>query len=254
VRVPIAIAFLAWVQPLPAQMPWTIHLPQRGAAIDILRPKLQGGGSSLTTFAVYLSGRLPLGGTSSLRFELPFALASDASSSTIGNPYIGVEDGHEKGLSFEAGLRGPLTSETEFPAAEIGAYSDVTRFEAFVPNSAVLSARARYRFTDTSGFIFEAGGGPSGLIPTKGGNAELILHHHMWAGYRGTDAWMAVGFGGWTIITEDGTIARRTIHQVGGSLGLSSGSVRPAFHVIVPLNANSEVGVVLGFGVAIAAK
>jgi len=259
-RVLAAIAVLGLVPPLEAQMPWTIHLPQRGAAIDILRPKFQGGGTSLTSVAVYLSGRVPLGVTSSLRFELPFALltSSGTSSSTIGNPYIGVEDGHETGLAFEGGLRGPLTSETEYPAAQLGAYSDITRFEAFLPNTVVLSARARYRVSDTSGFMFDAGGGPSGWIPTKGGGqAEVVLHHHMSAGYRGPGTWVAIGFGGWTIITHGtGGVARRTINQVGGSIGFNSGQVRPAVHVIAPLDDGygSLVGVVVGFGVAIVAK
>ncbi len=245
--------------PLHAQMPWTTNLPQRGLALDILRPKFQGGGTSLTSVAAFLSGRFPMGSLA-LRFELPAARGSDpfsGSSSTLGNPYVGLETRGETGLGFEAGLRGPLTSENEF-AAEIGAFSDITRFEAFLPNTAVVATRARWRLQDTSGFTFDAGGGPSVLFPTKGGgDPELTLHHHMSAGYRGRDVWASVGFAGWTIITEDaGGVGERTINQIGASLGLAAGQVRPALHVIAPLDDgyNSLVGVVIGLGVSVTMK
>ncbi len=243
------------------QMPWTTNLPQRGTALDILRPKFQAGGTSLTSVAAYISGRFPTGGIA-IRFELPLAYASTSgpfgsTSFTFGNPYVGIESGADTGLAFEAGLRGPAASENEF-AAQLGFFSDITRFEAFVPNSATVSGRARWRLHDESGFTFDAGGGPSVVFPTNGqGDAELILHHHMTAGYRGRDAWASVGFGGWTFVTEDaGGVGQRTLNEIGASLGFASGTVRPAVHVIVPLDDeyNALVGVVLGFGVSVAVK
>lgn len=245
-----------------AQMPWTTNLPPRGMALDILRPKFQAGGTSLTSAAAYVSGRFPTGGIA-IRFELPLAYASTSppftgSSFTFGNPYVGIESGPDTGLAFEAGLRGPAASENEFGAAQLGFSSDITRFEAFLPNTATVSGRARWRLHDASGFTFDAGGGPSIMFPTKGGgDAELILHHHMMAGYRGRDTWVSVAFGGWTIITEDaGGVGARTLNEVGASLGFAGGNVRPAVHVIVPLDDqfSSVVGVVLGLGVSVAVR
>ena len=256
-RLHMLIPILVVASPLSAQVPWTANVPQRGIALDFLRPKFQGGGTSLTSFAAFLSGRFPLGDKAAVRFELPFARGSTdfgGSSTTIGNPYVGIETGGATGLGYELGLRGPLASESEF-ATQIGAFSDITRYEAFLPNSATISGRARYRYAGDNGFTFDAGGGPSLLFPTKGGgSAELILHHHMSAGYRGPQVWTSVGFGGWTFITEDlGGVAQRTINQVGLSAGFSSGQVRPALHIIAPLDDeyNSVVGVVIGFGVSV---
>ena len=244
-----------------AQMPWTTNLPERGVALDILRPKFQFGGTSLTSVAAYVSGRFPTGAIA-IRFELPLAYFSSSSSLsgtsfTFGNPYVGLETGADSGLGFEAGLRGPAASDNE-SASELGAFSDITRYEAFLPNSATVSGRARWRVHDAGGFTFDAGGGPSIIFPTKGGgDAELILHHHMTAGYRGRDAWVSVGFGGWTFVTQDaGGVGQRTINEVAASLGFAGGNVRPAVHIIVPLDDdyNAIVGVVLGFGVAVPVK
>lgn len=244
--------------PAQAQMPWMANLPSRGLALDILRPSFRSGQTTLTGVAAYISGRFPTGGYA-IRFELPLAYGSmDSTSFTLGNPYVGIETGRETGLVLELGARGPLASENEF-AFEVGALSDITRsLEAFTPNVATIAGKVRWRFRDASGFTFDAGGGPSVLFPTKGGgDAELILNHHMMAGYHGKDVWAMAGFGGWTIITEDaGGVGERTIDQVGGSFGFASGNVRPAFHVLVPMDNdfNSVVGIVLGLGVSVTMK
>ncbi|MGE5803542.1 MAG: hypothetical protein ACM358_14950 [Gemmatimonadota bacterium] len=256
VRLLVPILFIA--SPLAAQMPWTHNLPSRGLALDILRPSFRSGTTSATGVAAYISGRFPTGGVA-IRFELPLAYGSmDSTSFSLGNPYVGIETGRETGVVFELGARGPLASENEL-ALQVGALSDVTRLlEAFTPDVATIAGQVRWRFRDASGFTFDAGGGPSVLFPTQGGgDPELILHHHMMAGYHGTDVWAMAGFGGWTIITEDaGGVGERTIDQVGGSFGLASGNVRPAFHVLVPLDNdfNSFVGVVLGLGVSVTFK
>ena len=240
------------------QMPWTANLPSRGLALDILRPSFRSGQTSLTGVAAYISGRIPTGSVA-MRFELPLAYSStDPTSFTFGNPYVGIETVRETGLVLELGARGPLASEDE-SAAGVGALSDITRFfEAFAPNIATLTGGARWRLRDSSGFTFDAGGGPSGLFPTKGGgDPELALNYHMLAGYQGKDVWAMAGFGGWTIITQDaGGVGERTLDQFGASFGFASGNVRPAFHVLVPMDNdfNSVVGIVLGLGVSVTMK
>ncbi|MDP3938590.1 MAG: hypothetical protein Q8R92_10705 [Deltaproteobacteria bacterium] len=251
----MVIAILATLQ-----MPWTAALPPHGASLDILRPKFDGGGTSLTSVAVFASARMPMGNVS-LRVELPFAhIATDpgGSSSSLGNPYVGIETGGATGVSLEAGIRGPLASDTEV-APQLGALADITQIEAFFPNLVTASAGARYRFHDAggSGFLFDGGGGPAVWFPTEGGDPELVLHHHMMAGYRGADLWVAVGFGGWTAVTSDGgSVGERTVNQAGASFGMAGGKTRPSFHVIVPLDQafTAATQIVLGIGLAIAAN
>ena len=239
-----------------AQMPWTSHLPQRGFALDFLRPKFGSAETSTTSAAAYLSGRFPTGGAFSLRVELPYANlgAAGTSSSTFGNPYIGVETAQDR-ITYELGFRPALTSDTE-SAAAIGIYSDITRLEAFTPHLATLSGRITYRNQTSNGVTVDAGAGPSVWIATDGGDEELILHHYASFGYRGAKVWTAVGLGGLLSLTsDDGGFAERTIYQLGASVGLTSGSVRPALHAILPLDEIAEaVDYVIGLGVAVSIK
>ena len=239
-----------------SQMPWTSHLPQRGFAIDFLRPSIDQAETSTTSAAAYLSGRFPTGGAFSLHVELPYAHlgASGITSSTFGNPYVGVEAAEGR-LSYELGFRPALTSDNE-SAAAIGIFSDITRFEAFTPHLATLSGRITYRNQTPAGMTVEAGGGPSVWIATDGGDEELILHHYASLGYRGTKVWTAIGLGGLLSLTSDGGgFSERTIYQIGASVGLTSGSVRPALHAIVPLDEVTDaVNYVFGLGVAVAIK
>jgi hypothetical protein len=235
-------------------MPWTANLPTRGVSLDFLRPKFDGGGTSLTSGAAFLSARFPIG-SAAIRFELPYARVAGPgfSSSTIGNPYVGLETGAASNLHFEAGIRIPATSETE-EAGIMGVFTDITRLEAFLPDVLTIAGRIRYHRTDTDGLTLDAGGGPSIWAPTQGGaDTEVLLHQHVSAGYRGANAWMTFGFGGVLILTEDLSLADRTIYQLGASAGLSRGQVRPALHVIIPLDdeIKNDVDMVIGLGVAI---
>lgn len=237
-----------------AQMPWTSHLPQRGIALDVLRPKFEGGETSTTSAAAYLGGRFPTGGSFSLRVEVPYAHlgATGVSSSTLGNPYIGLETTQER-VTYELGFRPALASDDEF-ATELGLYSDIMRFPAFLPHVATLSGRITYRNQTSTGVTVEAGGGPSVWIPTAGGDTELIVDHYASVGYRGTKVWTAFGFGGLLSVTsDDGGLAERTIYQLGASVGLTSGPVRPALHAILPLDdaITSTVNYVIGLGISV---
>jgi hypothetical protein len=237
-----------------AQMPWTANLPARGVALDILRPKFDGVETSLGSAAFYISGRFRAGGALSLRFEVPFANleASGNSSTAVGNPYIGLEALKGR-MTYDLGFRPSLTPESEF-AGQLGIYSDIMRFVAFVPHTANVSGHLTYRSQSASGMTFEAGAGPSVWIPTDGDAVDLILDHFGSVGYRGSKVWTAVGLGGIAVLTsDDGGFDNITFYQLGASVGLNSGSVRPALHLILPLDdaITSDVPYVLGLGVAI---
>lgn len=254
-RIPATLSLLSTLAvTLAAQEPWASNLPAQGFAVDFLRPKFDGGQTSLTSGVVFLSGRFAFG-HDAVKFELPYARLSvgGASSSTIGNPYLGFETGAGKDVRFEAGFRIPLTSESE-EAGIMGLYSDVTRLEATLPHILSVVTRVRYHREDAAGMMFEVGGGPTGWIPTEGGDAEVVLNHYISGGYRGPKAWLSLGLGGVLILTEDLSFADRTIYQLGASAGLSQGRVRPALHVVFPLDSEikSDVNMIIGLGVSVA--
>ena len=238
------------------QMPWTSHLPERGIAFDFLRPKFDVGGTSLTTGAAYLSARFPTGGGFAVRAQVPFAhlSASGVSSSAFGNPYIGLESTRGR-VEYGLGFRPALTPDDEF-AGEVGLFTDITQLEAWVPHLATLAGTVTYRNQTSTGMTVELGGGPSAWIPTDGGDTELILNHHGSIGHRGSKVWMGLGLGGVLVMTEEGDFGERSFYQLGASVGLTQGQVRPALHVLLPLDdaITSDVDFVIGLGVAIAIK
>ena len=245
------LAILALVQ-----MPWNSTLPSRGLALNFLRPKFDGGSTSLTSGAAYLSARIPIGGGFSLRVEAPFAHfdVSGTTSSAFGNPYFGFEVPRGE-WSYDLGFRPALTPDDEF-AALLAITSDITQFEAWLPHVATLAARATYRHRATTGMTVELGFAPATWIPTDGGDVEVVITHFGSLGYSGTNVWTALGLGGLLGVTAEGDFGERTFYQLGASVGLTQGQVRPALHFTLPLADAISTGVdfVIGVGVAIAIK
>jgi len=241
------------------QTPTMSNVPPHGFAIDILHPHFRGSsGVSFLSSGVYLTGRMPLN-NARLRFELPFAYldADFGSSSSFGNPYVGIEWGKDSALSYAVGARFPLASDEE-SAVFVGAYADFTRYAAFLPDVASFDGDIRYHIYNPNGFTFEVGGGPQVWFPTQGGgDAELFVTHHLSAGYRSQDVWLAAGFSGITIISEDvGGIGERTINELNAAVGMATGKTRVVLHLILPLDEeyNSDVGYVVGLGVGFGFK
>lgn len=239
-----------------AQMPWTTTVPPQGFALNFLRPKFDVGGTSLTSGAAFLSGRFPTGGEYSLRVELPYAHldVSGATSSAVGNPYIGLEKAVRE-WNLELGFRPALTPDDEF-AGEVGLYSDITQIEAWLPHVATLAMRATYRHRASTGMTTELGFAPAAWIPTESGDVEVILTHFGSLGYSGSKVWTVLGVGGVLGVTADGNFGERTFYQLGASVGLTQGRVRPAVHLILPLDdaITADVDFVIGLGVAFAIK
>jgi hypothetical protein len=236
------------------QTPTMSNVPTQGFAIDILHPHFRGAsGVSFLTSGIYLTGRMALN-DARLRFELPFAyLDADVETSTsFGNPYVGVEWGKDSALSYAVGARFPLASDAE-SAVIVGTYADITRFSAFLPHVASFDGDIRYHVYNPNGFTFEVGGGPQIWFPTEGGgDAELFVTHHFSAGYRSQDVWLAAGFSGITILSEDaGGIGERTINELNAAVGMATGKTRVVLHLLLPLDedVNADVGYVVGLGV-----
>ena len=238
------------------QMPWTTTLPPKGLAINFLRPKFDAGGTSLTSGTAYFTGRFPIDSEFSLRFELGYAHldASGTTSSAISNPYVGFELARAK-WTFGLGFRPALAPDDEI-APEIGLYSDITQIEAWLPHVATLSTRFAYHNRAATGMIVDIGFAPAGWIPTQGGDLELVVTHYGSLGYRGSKVWGALGLGGVLDVTADGDYGERSFYQLGATVGLTQGQVRPALHFLLPLDdaITSDLDFMVGLGVGIAIK
>lgn len=172
----------------------------------------------------------------------------------LGNPYFGFELPREE-WSYDLGFRPALTPDDEF-APPLAVTSDITQFEAWLPHVATLSARATYRHPANTGMTVELGFAPATWIPTAGGDVEVVITHFGSLGFRDSHLWTALGLGGILAVTTDGNFGERTFYQLGASVGLTQGQVRPALHFTLPLDDAMTTGVdfVIGVGVAVAIK
>jgi hypothetical protein len=128
--------------PAEAQSLWTPRDQKHALLLEGLRPSLERSEPEFPSGAFFLGGRFQLSESAALVVELPYArfegdfvfgfFSDPANSSTLGNPYFGVELGPPGSIFFaELGVRAPVTSDEEFVAAFTGVFADPTRFDAF---------------------------------------------------------------------------------------------------------------------------
>lgn len=238
--------------------------PATSVALDILRPHFNATGTSLLSVAAFASGRVAIGPVR-LFLEVPFFRVDPTPpsplgpTSTLGNPYVGLEFGgkgksNHVRLNATAGVRLPLLTDTD-GARTIGSYVDVSRFEAFRPNTFSVHSTLRFYLQNQEGFFVAASGGPTAWVPTqKHAQTELVLYHALSVGHQGSAAWFETGYTGLSILSEPrSAVGEFTIGELFLSIGRARGRVRPVFRLMLPLDEeySAVVEYVAGLGVAI---
>ncbi|MGI0016290.1 MAG: hypothetical protein ACREBU_22955, partial [Nitrososphaera sp.] len=178
----IGLVILIFPAMLAAQSFWLERSQGKTFLLEIFKPDIGSGvyngvsypvDYSFETVALFLSLRSQIGSKSFLMVELPFAHAAfnakndsgfsfyrnRGSSSTIGNPYLGLELGGTNARFFtEVGIRLPLAETDNNYAARVGRAADSDRPEAF-EDYVTLRAVINYRSKRTKGLMFRARGG-----------------------------------------------------------------------------------------------
>jgi len=271
----LAAALIA-AAPLPAaaQSLWMQRDGDHTVMLEMLRPSIEDVDSDVLSGVFFLSGRTKVSSGISLVGELPylrhassymgtdingFEVMVEVSSSTIGNPYVGMEARLGSGPVFlEVGGRPPLASDEDFyeyPNAVLtGFLSDVTRMGAFLPDFASIQTGINLREVTDSKIAYRARLSPTVLIPT-GGNGldpELFAMYSFQIGYQGSLARVGAGMSGQALVTEDyGNLGSRTRNRLEIHADFLPGAIRPGFDVQVPFGSEAElVPVVVGASVS----
>jgi hypothetical protein len=155
-----ALLLSAMCLPASGQTLWSRPYQPNQIAVETIVPDAEG--TSFFSGATFITGTASLSENIELQAELPVARAhpsgNGASTSTLGNPYVGV------GLSstslpvlLEVGGRIPAASSNA--AAGLGAATDIGRTAAFVPDEFGLSAllNGRYELGRQSTIRFRSG-------------------------------------------------------------------------------------------------
>ena len=244
------------ILPAAAQPTRTSQGREAGITIEVLRPSFDTFGStdvSLTSVAVFFSGRYPLSDQVDLVAELPVSrldvdFEGEGNSGTgLGNPYAGLEAGSREGTTYaEVGVRLPLASQ-ENVGLITGLLSDIDRLEAFLADVLTISGAVNYVYRqDRPGLGIRFRAGPDVWVFTKDDfddDLELFVRYGAQAWYDAGQVRLGGGLSGRLIATEDNiSFNNRTAHQAILSVTGDVGGVRPGFHLRLPFDYGEDEG------------
>jgi hypothetical protein len=208
-----------------------------------------------------LSGAFNISSDDFLKFELPYVFFSrkaqtyfsdflgvtyiytipEIKSNGVGNLYLGYEfKSNRRNSTIEFGVRFPLASEKKL-APLVGAIGDFDRMELYMPNVFSISALTRYR-SPREKIFFNVIGGPTIMVRTKKepyqDKTEILLSLSLRGGIIIQPLKIGVGYSGRFIVTEDGDLSDRIIHQIGVLVNISIGPSELGFYYRVPIDKN----------------
>jgi len=236
-------------------------------SLEMLRPSLEGVDAKFLSAAFFLSGRMLVADHVAIVGELPyvshkstqmgtdfngFEILQEFSSTTIGDPYVGLETRAESSPIFaELGARIPLASEDEVEAVLTGFVADVVRQDAFLPKVVSINAAFNLREVTPSKIAYRLRLSPVLAIPSKDAtfeDPEVFAVYSFQIGYHGPLARVGGGMSGRALMTDNGgNLGDRTLNQLELHADFLSGSIRPGLDLRLPLGTLSEfVPVALG--------
>jgi hypothetical protein len=227
--------------------------------LEVLQPSLEGFDSELFSATFLLSGRVAVSPRLAVVGEIPYVrhkstymvfFFNEVSSSTIGNPYAGVEYKLGSGPAFlEFGVRPPLTSDDEALASFTGKASDVARWDAFSPDRFAILGAFNVREVTPSKIALRLRLCPAFTLPTEESTETGMLYaiYSFQVGYERTKVRIGTAMTGRTQITHEpgdtpfdygiagGNLGQRTASQFELHADFLSGHIRPGIDLHVPL-------------------
>ncbi|RMG40174.1 MAG: hypothetical protein D6732_03370 [Methanobacteriota archaeon] len=248
------LLLLTAVSPLNAQAIWTHHTMDRGVALEALKPTFTDNeGVEFSTSALYLSAHTTIGKGFWIIGELPvvhygFSPTQDQqneqeiSETAVANAYFGFQY-QTTGREFMAdvGVRLPFLSEEKEIASQSGLYSDLERWDAFVPHALTFSGLGRYQHRFDNGFYAGVRGGAAYQINTEKDAGEDRANFYLLYGINAGYAMERLDFnadliGRFLTTNEEGGFGENTMHLATLSANYRVGKVQPGLLVKLPLD------------------
>src|SRR5258705_1058315 len=181
----LTLAILLAPVPARAQSLWMPRDRGGSVVLEALRTGIEFVEDKFPTGALFLDVRVPVS-HAWLVAEVPYGRlkgdylifigSSGVTESSLGNPYLGLETRGDSPFFGELGVRAPLADEDKLGALATGAYSDVGRFNSFLPHQASIQAAFNVRTVSQDGIASRLRLGFAVRIPTRSrrnGDPEL---------------------------------------------------------------------------------
>lgn len=257
----VIVLLVAAARPVAAQSLLLTQDDFNYVGFEILKPEFDGdSNTSFLTLAAFATLRYKVQPNLAVVAEIPYARYDPkqygSSESTVGDLYLGLEERAARdGASFEFGVRIPMASEDKGAAETVGIFSDVNRWEAFLPKVFSVVIGANYRYLDADGLGVRLRLAPSLDVPTEGGgDSEVYGLYTVQFIYLGPQAEVTVGLSGRVWITEGALdFGQRSVHQLDAAVSLAGQKVRPGLQLRVPVDEDFQdvVDAVVGLQVAV---
>jgi len=248
-----------------AQSLWIPRDRGGSVTLEALKPSLELVDQDFFSAALFLNVRAPIGGSTFLVAEVPYASfhgdfalfigSSRVSESTAGNLYLGFEgSGSGSPLFGEFGVRLPTTEKNGYPANLLGQSADLGRLDAFFAQVISVHAAFNLRTVTQGGIANRWRLGTAFAVPTEGGGDPEIFALYAWqTAYEGRAVRVGAAASGTLFITDDtGNLGGRAETQLEFHADFGPWRVRPGVEMKLPLGAAaSYVPIVLGASVSV---
>ncbi len=234
------LALVAVVPTLAAQRTWLVPQPDRAAGIELSTGFYENDVTSGFTAAFTPSVRFPVGGGILATAELPISRASvrpnflggDQSATVIGNPWLGLELPVAGTGRLEVGVRPGLrdiTGDAEQSAALFGTITEYDRAEAWTGKTTTVRGMLHLGRVPAEGAFVTGRVGATTFIPSgTGGDVEVLANYGLRAGFVARSTLFYAAVTGRALMTsESGSVADRSVHQLGIGVEALDGDVRP---------------------------
>ncbi|MDX1740541.1 MAG: hypothetical protein R3178_04570 [Rhodothermales bacterium] len=226
-------------------------------SLEMLRPRFDVGGTSLTTAAYSAAYYFGLGKTGRLFLTASLPVSHAAfdggnAETALGNPYLGVTlFSRTDPVVYEVGITLPVASDNGGGTA--GFFGDYDRFEYYQPDLLTFRPTLVYFPSRSGDWVMFTRLSPVLMIRTGSidseARGELLADYAIHFYYYGPAIQAGLSFTGRAALTEDGSFAERTVHHTGITIQKDFGAVIPGVQLRLPLDEDLRdvVDFTLGF-------
>lgn len=252
----VLLLLITSIPSLHGQSMWTVGQTRKEVSVEFLSLAFNSDNfiDDISGYSMYITGRLPFGEHNAFMLMLPYAhgefptytmwffTVQGQNHSTVGNVYIGVElFKPETGMTTNIGLFLPTVDKVKGTAIMSGLFSDIDRYEAFVPEFVSLAFRAGNHINPDNGLGLRLRAGITGMLNTasesNGGDSfEAMMVYAAQPTITAGAVQIIAGFSGRMMLTESGDLEDRVMHQAGISGTVTVGSVRFGAYYRLPIN------------------
>jgi hypothetical protein len=222
--------------------------------VEWLKPVFDDGNEvSVLTSSLVISAQATLTDRLMLVGELPVATAhfnslpefqdAETPSTSVGNPYFGLEvRSSDAPLFLEVGFRPPTTDDPGFWPSAIGSLTDLNRLGAYTVNQLPFQLVGNYYHDPASSPLSaRLRVGPEVFFPTVGGApATMVLTYGGQGWYTALDERLRAGLGltgRWNTVRNAG-FGDSSLHHVTTTLQGTFGDFQPGVVVRLPFEAS----------------